>query len=108
RASGLGIALPSGLVTRPSTARAAIAVTGLGAVCALGDGVPAIVQALREGRDGLREGGRIDISRLHPIRFAGWVPGGDDADVGQWAVRAATEAWTQAAAATAGVPPERV
>jgi 3-oxoacyl-[acyl-carrier-protein] synthase II len=69
-----------------------IVVTGIGAVSALGDGVGAIVSAMRDGRDGLREYTRDDIRALHPIRYAGWIEGGGLAD---WIERAAREAWGQ-------------
>ncbi len=77
-----------------------IAVTGLGAVSSLGTGVRAIVDAMREGRDGLSEMERDDIRALHPIRFAGWIRDrwerGEHASLAVWSRDAAREAWNDA------------
>jgi 3-oxoacyl-[acyl-carrier-protein] synthase II len=86
------------------------AITGLGAVSALGDGVPALATALAEGRDGITEMARFDLSPLHPIRLAGWLRArwerGERASAEAWAVEAAREAWADAGAPA--IAPERV
>jgi 3-oxoacyl-[acyl-carrier-protein] synthase II len=92
--------------------RPAIGVTGLGAMSALGTGVRAIVDAMREGRDGLREMERLDLRALHPIRFAGWLREpwvrGEPASLAAWAGAAAREAWDDASADSSSVRPERI
>lgn len=89
-----------------------IVVTGLGAVSALGTGVDAITQAMIEGRDGIREMTRFDVSPLHPVRFAGWLhePWARDepASLDAWARAAAREAWNDAGLDGAGIAPERI
>jgi 3-oxoacyl-[acyl-carrier-protein] synthase II len=92
--------------------RASIAITGLGAVSALGDGVEAIVQAMREGRDALTELERFDLRALAPVRLAGWVAHRRDEDgeasLDAWACDAAREAWRDARGEQAGFAPERI
>ncbi len=90
--------------------RPAIAVTGLGAVSALGVGVDAIARAMIEGEDGLREMTRFDIRALHPVRYAGWLheawARGEAASLDAWVETAAREAWSDAG--RPDVRPERI
>jgi len=94
-----------------------IAVTGLGAICAAGDDVPALWEAVQSGRTGLRPVARFDVSAFSgPI--AGEVPGdpatrlpaaaalGDR--VVDLALVAAREAWSDACVDESGVPTDRI
>ncbi len=97
---------------RASSHAGGIVVTGLGATSALGAGVGAILRAMVEGRDGIHEMTRFDVSALHPVRYAGWLheawARGEPASLDAWARLAAREAWDDAGLAGAGVAPERI
>ncbi|WP_053231614.1 beta-ketoacyl-[acyl-carrier-protein] synthase family protein [Sandaracinus amylolyticus] len=92
--------------------RDAVVITGMGAISALGTGVSAIVDAMREGRDGLSEMERFDVRALHPIRLAGWLrepwSRGERASLDAWSRIAAREAWLDARASEAGVSASRI
>lgn len=92
--------------------RHTIAVTGLGAISALGTGVPAILRAMIEGDDGIREMTRFDMTPLHPVRYAGWLhepwARGEAASLDAWAQIAAREAWRDAGLDDAGIDPRRI
>ena len=62
--------------TRSPVAGDTVVVTGMGAVSALGTGCAAHLQALREGRDGLRPTGRFD-TRPYASGIAGTWPAWD-------------------------------
>lgn len=90
-------------------AREPVAITGMGAVSALGEGVGAILDALRDGRDGLTEMERFDVRPLAPVRLAGWLRArwerGEAADLEAWSIAAAREAWADAGlAGVVGAP----
>lgn len=84
-----------------------IAITGLGATCALGVGVPALLSGLRAGRSGLRTLERFDPGGLPrcPVGEAE-LPAGEGAPTHRLAVVAAREAALDAD--LAGVDPDRV
>lgn len=92
-----------------SRPRGAIAVTGLGAVSALGPDVAAMLDGLRAGRSGLRAPSRFELGDLppRPVGEVATLPG--DAQIGpathRLAVAAAREAWQSAGSLAA---PERV
>jgi 3-oxoacyl-(acyl-carrier-protein) synthase len=92
--------------------RTPIVMTGMGAVSALGDGVAAIVRAMMEGRDGLSELTRFDMTALHPIRFAGWLrepwQRSEPASLDRWVRAAVREAWNDAGLSTESIDPERI
>ncbi len=96
----------------PPAPRAVIAVTGLGAVSALGTGVDAILSAMIEGRDGISTMTRFDVTPLHPVHFAGWLrepwERGEAASLDAWARLAAREAWRDAGLTSGDVAPERI
>jgi 3-oxoacyl-[acyl-carrier-protein] synthase II len=103
----------------------AVAITGAGAVSAYGSGIPALWKAIEEGRDGIESVRRFPTS-MFSIRLAAQVPGfdiplhtagpGDTIayDPGpyflakEFAMSAATEAWTAARVDDARVKPERL
>jgi 3-oxoacyl-[acyl-carrier-protein] synthase II len=84
----------------------AIAISGLGAVSALGSSVGAVRDALATGRDGLRRIARFDVTPFEPVVLGGCVA--EDGTCEDWAVRAALEAWADADAGALGLAPERV
>jgi 3-oxoacyl-[acyl-carrier-protein] synthase II len=94
--------------------RAPVAVTGLGAVSALGFGAGAIWRALAEGRDGIRpierfstEGFSVHTAGMVPLPAAG--PARETADHAlDFAVAAAREAVASARLGAAGAPAPRV
>jgi len=92
--------------------RPAIVVTGLGAISSLGRGVAPIIQAMVEGRDGLSEMTRFDITALHPIRYAGWLRESwerrEPASLESWVRAAVREAWNDAGLADVSIAPERI
>ena len=57
-----------------SAVRDAVAITGLGVVCALGRGAPALREALFAGRDGIVPLDRFDVSAFGRKGFAALVP----------------------------------
>jgi 3-oxoacyl-[acyl-carrier-protein] synthase II len=79
--------------------RPSIAITGMGAVSALGEGVHALRDGVLAGRDGLRPMQRLDLVPLAPIHLAGEVRA-EPLDARAWAVMAAREA-----CADAGIDP---
>jgi len=83
-----------------------IAVTGLGATCALGVGVPALLDGLRAGRSGLCELSRFDPGDVPrcPVGEAE-IPDGEGAPTHRLAVQAAREA---AEGALEDLDPDRV
>ncbi|MFO0560993.1 MAG: beta-ketoacyl-[acyl-carrier-protein] synthase family protein [Polyangiales bacterium] len=86
--------------------------TGLGAISSLGQGVDAIVRAMIEGRDGLSEMTRFDITGLHPVRFAGWLrepwERREPASLERWVRAAVREAWNDSGLAEVSIAPERI
>ena len=71
-----------------------VVVTGLGAVSALGVGVPALRAAIFAGRHGIRPVTRFDVTPFAPVHLGGCVeaPG----TCFDWALAAAREAWEDA------------
>jgi len=89
--------------------RASAAITGLGAVSALGRGVAAMREALRAGRDGIAPLTRFDAAPFGGRAFAALVPGAEGPD--RWlayAREAAREAFDMAGLSSAGIAPGRV
>lgn len=72
-----------------------VAIVGLGAVSALGASVPALRDALFEGRHGIGPITRFDVSPFAPVRLGGCVA--LEGSCFDWAARAAKEAWADAA-----------
>lgn len=87
-----------------SGATHAIAIAGAGATSAVGRGLAAIRSALAEGRDGIAEVERFDVSPFAPVTLGACVPGSDAC--ASWAVEAALEAWSDAG--PPDVPRDRV
>ncbi|MCB9727716.1 MAG: beta-ketoacyl-[acyl-carrier-protein] synthase family protein [Deltaproteobacteria bacterium] len=85
-----------------SPERAAIAVTGLGAVSALGPDLASLLHGLRTGRSGLAPPTRLDLGDLpaRPVGEVGSLPGdpGEGGATHRLALAAAREAWRDAAA----------
>lgn len=71
-----------------------VVVTGLGAVSALGVGIPALRAAIFAGRHGIRPVTRFDVTPFAPVHLGGCVeaPG----TCFDWALAAAREAWEDA------------
>lgn len=87
--------------------REPIVITGLGAVSALGVGVPAMKRALFRGDDGLVPMARIDMAPFAPVHLAGEVRS-TPATADSWAALAALEAWQDADGRALDVRPERI
>jgi 3-oxoacyl-[acyl-carrier-protein] synthase II len=90
----------------------AIVVTGIGAVSSLGEGCAALWQGLAEGRDGIRPIARFSTDGL-TVHLGALVPGHDQPRPDQelcldFARRAASEAWQESRAGTAGIEPCRL
>ena len=92
--------------------RSPIAITGLGALSALGAGAATIAQAMIDGRDGISEMTRFDVSALTTGRLAGWMHDewsrGEPASLDAWMRAAALEAWRDAGLDHASIAPERI
>jgi len=101
--------------------RPEIAITGAGSACAVGTGCDALWDALAQGRDGLREVSRFPVAEF-AAQFAGLWPAWEGRaqpplrgehplpscfSTLEIATVAAAEAWKQARADDAGVPPAR-
>ena len=97
---------------------AGVAISGAGAVSALGDGCAALAAALAAGRDGIREIRRFKVDEF-ATRVAALYPGWDDLRLEPGgppgpvsaialAVAAAREAWEDAKLGSAGYRPRRV
>ena len=90
-----------------------MAITGLGAVSALGQGCASLWSAVEAGRDGIRPVERFDTADFS-AHLAAMVPGRDAADprdpdlCTDFALTAAREAWAQAGLQDAGIAPHRV
>ncbi len=105
-------------MTPPATGTREPAVTGMGAVSALGNGCLSLKQALDEGRDGIAPITRFSTEEL-TVHFGAMVTDGDSAPEGEtpdahrrlcvgFALRAAREAWAAARVDDAGLAPDRV
>ena len=91
-----------------------VAVTGIGIISALGRGREATIEALREGRSGIRPIESIDASALS-CRIAGEVPADAMSDAAKghdrfakFALIAAAEAAGQARYSAMNLPPDRI
>ncbi len=107
---------PSPAAAAGGAVRAPVAITGLGAVSAVGPGAPAIWRALQEGRDGIRPIERFSTEGFS-VRNAALVPDArSDASAGtadlalEFAIEAAREAVRSASidVSSTGVAPARV
>ena len=94
------------------------AVTGMGAVSAVGNGCLSLRQALDEGRDGIVPITRFSTEEL-TVHLGGMVTDANDVAAGDtpaakrslcvgFALRAAREAWTEARVDDAGLAPDRI
>jgi 3-oxoacyl-[acyl-carrier-protein] synthase II len=91
--------------------RGAVAITGMGALSALGDGCDALWAGIAAGRDGIRAIDRFPTEEFS-VHLGALVPeeigDDDDARCVAFAVAAAKEAWSSARVDEAGVPRERM
>ena len=108
--------MPSSIITpgpRTKNFPAPMAITGMGAISALGRGCDALWAAVEAGRDGIREVTRFDTGAF-TAHLAAMVPGRDRDDprdpalCTDFALAAASEAWEQAGLADHDLDPRRV
>jgi 3-oxoacyl-[acyl-carrier-protein] synthase II len=90
--------------------------TGLGAVCSLGRGIPALWEGIESGRDGIAAIRRFSTEGIQ-VKIAGVVPDRNDEASGalpswrlavEYALDACGEAWGMAGLAAAGIDPRRI